>query len=362
MSSCTPRRSIRNRIFAALLPLAYFVFRLQDVVYRLIGKTDWGVPDQPPAVPMATAAPYAPEYGYVRDRWGHRLFYRAWPPCQGEARAALVAIDGMGSDAKQFHPIGTALAPRGIVFYALDTPGQGLSDGPRSDWTLLPRIVDGVSDFLCYLAGVWPGRPVYLLGESIGGPLAMQLADRSSRPANLAGLVLSSTELDPTRLTARGRWAAVWTILKQVPYFFFASPAPSVDIAGCQKLVARGAEIEILSRPDPLRNDHVSVRTMVAVFALINRAFDLATRLTLPTLVLQGSGDQVNDPESSIELMRCLATPDKQLVFFPGAAHGLFYDPDTPRVLEVIADWLERHLMAQPALAQVTTRIGPREK
>lgn len=341
--ACSLRRSLRNRIFIALLPFAFGLFRLQDTVYRLIGKTDWGVPTHPPPVPVAQATAGAPAFGFVPDRHGYRLFYRAWPPPARQARAALVAIDGMGSDAKQFHPLGPALAPRGVAVYGLDTLGQGLSDGPRSEWSLLPQIVDGVADFIAFLGDAWSGRPVYLLGESLGGPLALELAIRPDRPLNLAGLILASPELEPTRLTAHDRWATLALVLQQLPSFLLASLAPSVDISGRERLVARDPHVYEQSLRDPLRNNRVSVRSMIAAFALISRAFDRARQMTLPTLVLQAECDLVTDPLAAAALVGCLATGDKELVFFPGAAHGLFYDPETPRVLQVIAGWLERH-------------------
>ena len=366
MAGCVPRRSLRNRILIALLPFAAGVFHLQDVVYRSIGKTSWGVPTHPPSVPMSEAVPYAPEFGYIHNRHGYCEFYRCWPARGAVTRAVLVALDGMGSYAKQFHPIGQFLAPRDIAFFGLDLQGQGLSEGPRSDWALLPQIVDGVADLLRYLEQRYPDTPIYLLGESIGGPLAMQLAARRDRPRNLAGLVVASPELEPTRLSTKGPWNAVGTVLRQIPYFLFASKAPSVNIAGRQKLVARGPEVYHRSIRDPLQNNCVTLRTLVASLALIARSYELAKRTTIPTLVLQASCDKVNDPEAAAGLLTCLATGDKELVYFAGAAHGLFYDPDTPEVLRVIGDWLESHLgrwQAPPeqceSLARITTSVVP---
>jgi len=361
MAGCAPPQSVRNRILVALLPVAVAPFRFQDIVYRLIGKTSWGVPTYPPSVPMSEAAPYAPEHGCVRDRHGYRLFYRCWPAHGRITRAVLVAFDGMGSDAKQFRPIGEYLAPRAIAFFALDLPGQGFSEGPRSDWTRLPGLVDGVDDVILYLNQRYPDAPMYLLGESIGGSLVLQLAAGRSHPPNLAGLILASPELVPTRLTAGSRWSGAWTFLGQVPYFLFASKAPSVDITGREKLVARTPDVYRRSMQDPLRNHRVSVRTLVAVLALIARSPELAKRTTLPTLVLQASCDLVNDPEAAASLVTCLATGDKELVYFEGAAHGLFYDPDTPRVLRVIGDWLDDHLdrwKAPPRQREPAPRSG----
>jgi acylglycerol lipase len=344
MSICPVHESWRNRLLIALLPAAHTLFRWQDALYRRLGIPELPVPCQPPWVPPSEAVPYAPEHGYLPGPHGYRLFYRAWPPRGAQARAAVVAIDGIGSYAKQFHPIGTYLAPRDIAFVGLDLQGQGMSEGPRSDWSNPARLVDGVATTLHWLGERFPHRPVYLIGESAGALLALRLAARPTPPPNLGGLILASAEIDPTRLTAGGGWETIWTVLKQIPYFLIDSRAPSVDIAGREKLVARGLAVYERSLHDPLRNNCVSIRTLAAVLELIASTPMLAQRTRVPTLVLQASCDQVTRPADAAGLVACLATDDKELVYFPGAAHGLFYDPDTPEVLEVIGHWLDRHI------------------
>ncbi|HLH74319.1 MAG TPA: alpha/beta fold hydrolase [Chloroflexota bacterium] len=341
MSGCSLRLSLRNRFLLALLPLAEALFRLQDAFYRWLGVHPWQPPTIPPAVSIAVAAPYAPETGFLRDRHGYRLFYRLWPP-RGSAQAVLIAFDGLGSHSRQFHPLG-ALGARGIAFVGLDPEGHGLSEGPRGDLTRYPDVVDGVADAITDVGQKFPDAPVYLLGESLGAPLAMELAVRPSRPATLAGLILSSPELNPTQLTAQGGWETVRVFIKHLPFLLFWSYRPSIDITGRERLVARGPEVYERSRRDPLRVNRVSVRTIVTAYALIGRAGTLARQIHLPVLVLQAECDRVDNPESAPEFFRCLATGDKELVYFPGAAHGLYYDPDTPQVVRVVGDWIARH-------------------
>lgn len=193
MARCQVRRSLRNRLFRAVLPFARALFAVQDVIYRLLGLDHSWLITTPPSVPVSEAAPYAPTHGYFPDRHGDSLFYRAWPPEGSEAaRAVVIAFDGLGSHSRQLHPLGPALA----------------------------------------------------------------------------------------------------------------------------------------------------------------------RRARLPTLILQAACDRVSDPEAATSLLGCLATGDKELVYFPGAAHGLFYDQDTPEVLRVIADWLERHYSRWQSPAQPGPNCG----
>lgn len=343
MSHCEIHRSFRNRVLIALLPFARLVFAIQDPIYRVLGLDHVGLVTTPPSIPVRQAAPHAPTNGYLPSRHGDRLFYREWPIAGGPPRAVVIAFDGLGSYSEQFHPLGPALQPRGIVATGLDLPGHGLSDGPRSDLAYLPLILDGIVDAIDFFARRYPETPIYLLGESLGATLAARVAAGPAGCANLAGLILASAEIEPTHLSAKGRAAAAFEVLKQVPYFFFWSRAHSVNIAGREKLVARGAEVYEHSRVDPLRNNRVSVRTIVDAFELIVSTPAWARRTTVPTLLLQAECDQVTEPAAASDLLACLRTGDKELVYFAGAAHGLFYDPDTPEVLRVIADWLTRH-------------------
>ncbi|MGH2461822.1 MAG: alpha/beta fold hydrolase, partial [Chloroflexota bacterium] len=348
MSHCAIHRSFRNRVLIALLPFARAIFAIQDAIYRLLGLDRAEVSTTPPSVPIEQAAPYAPTTGLFASRHGGRLFYREWPVVGGQPRAAVIAFDGLGSYSKQFHPMGPALQPRGIVAIGLDLPGHGLSDGPRSDLAYLPLILDGVADAIAFFARSYPDTPIYLLGESLGATLAVRVAARPTRHPSLAGLILASPELEPTHLSAKGGAAAWVQILTQVPYFFFWSRARSVDIAGREKLVARGLAVYERSRVDPLRNNLVSVRTIVDAFELIVSTPFWAQRTGLPTLLLQAECDLVTEPAAASALLDCLKTGDKELVYFAGAAHGLFYDPDTPEVLQVMADWLTRHCSRWP--------------
>jgi esterase len=114
-------------------------------------------------------------HAFIRD--GTRLSYVDF----GGPGRPLVALHGNGGCARNFAPLALALAPRWRVV-ALDQRGHG--------WSHRPRACDRaayVSDAEAFLVHLGLG-PVALLGHSLGGVNAYQLAAR--RPDLVSALVV----------------------------------------------------------------------------------------------------------------------------------------------------------------------------
>ncbi len=107
--------------------------------------------------------------------------------------------------------------PAGLEVLALDRPGFGQS-GPVH---AVPALADQAAALLALLPE--PGRPVVLLGHSLGGPIvalaAAQLA--SQQPGRSVCLVLLAASLDPAQekihlLQHVGAWAPLRALLPRV--------------------------------------------------------------------------------------------------------------------------------------------------
>lgn len=79
--------------------------------------------------------------------------------------------------------------PPGVEVLALDRPGFGFS-GPEA-------AVTGLAEQAAAVAALLPedGRPVVLLGHSLGGPVVARVA--AEHPGRVTGLVLLAASLDP---------------------------------------------------------------------------------------------------------------------------------------------------------------------
>jgi pimeloyl-ACP methyl ester carboxylesterase len=103
--------------------------------------------------------------------------------------------------------------PAGVEVVALDRPGFGRS-GPA-------EAITGLADQAAAVAALLPddGRPVLLLGHSLGGPVVARVA--ADHPQRVRAIVLLAASLDPTLETIHpiqhvGAWAPVRRLLPRV--------------------------------------------------------------------------------------------------------------------------------------------------
>jgi pimeloyl-ACP methyl ester carboxylesterase len=118
----------------------------------------------------------------------------------------IVLIHGAGSNGHTFHRQGEALGEKHSPI-ALDLPGHGRSSGVEGLTT-----VSDYADFIAAWLGTLQIKSAIILGHSMGGAIAMDLAVR--HPARVDALVLSSTaakfnltqdRIDALRAVSMGR-------------------------------------------------------------------------------------------------------------------------------------------------------------
>lgn len=139
----------------------------------------------------ATAAKPASEWWQWRE---HRIHLLRLP--DRDAPVRLLLVHGAGAHAQALWPIASLLADRGIDLLAVDLPLYGrtqVTDRSRityQEWIeVLLDLIDVEDD----------GRPLVLLGASIGGLLAVETAARSGRVAATVATCL----LDPQTRAGR---------------------------------------------------------------------------------------------------------------------------------------------------------------
>lgn len=330
-------------------PVLRTLFRVQDSVRQRLGIQS-GVPTEPPMLPGLQAT-RGGGWGYLPSRRGEMLFYRYWLPADVMSqKAAVIAIHGVGAHGQHFWVLGQNLAARGFSTYALDLRGHGYSEGPRGDLSDMAAVVDGILDLAHFLVGGCKGRPVFVLGESFGANLVMMAAARGD--PSISGIILSGTALEPTETATGGSLAATAAAyIRYLPYLLFDSQARVVDITGREERVSRDPEEVRRSKTDPLRNNVQSPRTFAEIYLVIGQSYDIARKVHVPSLLLQGGHDLVTEPSAVWRLRDALGTDETAVVIFPEAYHGLFFDPDTPKVLDTIADWLDKRVQSPAGAA-----------
>ena len=98
---------------------------------------------------------------------GAKLPLRSWLP-DGKPRAIILALHGFNDYSNAFTHPGVDWAKDGIATYAYDQRGFGEAPG-RGLWAGSKRLAEDLTLTSRLLRARYPGTPLYLLGESMGG-------------------------------------------------------------------------------------------------------------------------------------------------------------------------------------------------
>lgn len=274
----------------------------------------------------------------VEDRFpgagGLQIFFRAWFP-DTLPRAAVVIAHGFNSHGGYYADVARHLAEKELAVYAIDHRGHGNSEGERFFVRDFSEYVDDVGTLIQLVKTRHPGLPVVLLGHSVGGVIACLYA--FEHQDELAGLISES--------------------------FAFRLHAPHVAISVMRALGHLAPHRRVLALPneafsrdpnvveemdhDPLiAHEKQPASTMAALARANDRLERELPNLTLPVLILHGTGDKLTRPSGSQFFYEVARSPDKTLKLYAGYAHDLLHDLDRDRVLADLDEWLLARLPA----------------
>jgi alpha-beta hydrolase superfamily lysophospholipase len=266
-------------------------------------------------------------------RDGLSLYEQFWLP-PGEPRATVVVIHGVTEHSGRYARFASELTGRGYAVHTMDLRGHGRSDGDRILVRRFDEHLDDVELLLGRVAQRQAGKPLFLFGHSMGGAIMGLLA--ATRQPNAQGVILSA----PAVVVGGG----VFPVLRQVAGLVSAVwPTLRLVHMGCSFLSRDPVVVEAF-RNDPLVfHGGFPVRTGAEILRAADRLQTEAKHLTLPLLVLHGTGDRVTDPRGSRLLVARAGSTDKTLRLYPGLYHELLSEPEREQVLADLLAWLDGH-------------------
>jgi lysophospholipase len=260
---------------------------------------------------------------------GRHIFWRSWTP-DAPVRAVLVLVHGLGEHSGRYDHVVARLVGEGYAVYAVDHRGHGRSDGPRALIEDMDDVVADVDTLVDRVTEAEPAAPVFMLGHSMGGLIAVRYA--LAHQERLAGLVLSAAlaQLDdvPKGLELVGRALSV-----------IAPRAPLIAIDSA--LVSRDPAVVEDYRSDPLvHHGKVPARTAVGLADAVQSLPSTVGAITVPTLILYGTADGLCPPAGSVMLGERIGAADKTVKAYDGLFHEIFNEPERETVLDDVTGWL----------------------
>lgn len=274
--------------------------------------------------------------GEFTGEGGLRLHWRAWLP-ETHLRVALLVAHGYGEHGGRYAGFAERFRERGYGVWALDHRGHGRSRGQRGHVNRFSEYVSDLHALRVRVAEEAKERPIFLVGHSMGGLVAIHYALRHG--AGLSGLCLSSPALGivaepPPVLRAIAR---VLSVL--VPRASFQG---TVDPA----LLSHDLAVGPAYASDPLVHRRATARFYLELKRAIAVAHGRAGELDVPTLVLQAGDDRLTDPTAAASFVAALRPEIVRSIVYPGFFHELFQEVEKEQVFVDLERWLEERLAA----------------
>jgi alpha-beta hydrolase superfamily lysophospholipase len=314
-------------------------------------------PDSSAPPPLATTpAPAQLTEDAIITPDGAVLPLRAWLP-DGPVKTVVLALHGFNDYSHAFAGPGRAWAKDGIATFAYDQRGFGAAP-LRGGWAGTRQLDQDVVTASRLLRARYPGRPLYLLGESMGGAVAitaMAAAPGVARPP-VDGVILAAPAVWARSSMNVFERVALWGAYHLVPGMTLTGNG--LHIVPCDNI----AIMRELSR-DPMVIKETRIATIYGLVDLMDQAFAAAPRLKEPAIVLYGGHDEII-PAEPVRLWIAQLPPAPVVVaWYADGYHMLLRDLDAAVVLGDIESWISSPAVPLPSgadrrAAQILRQTG----
>lgn len=279
-------------------------------------------------------------YAVMTD--GYQLPVTIW---EAEApRAVFLALHGFNDYRHAFDGPARFFSANNIITYAYDQRGFG-ETAQRGLWpgdSVLESDAASMANLLCEK---YPDLPLFLLGESMGGAVAINM--QQAAPC-ISGMVLVGP--------------AVWG-WQTMPFWqrntlkFAAHVVPGKTLTGKGLQITPSDNTEMLRAlgRDPLVIKATRIDTMYGLTNLMEAALLSSSQLAVPTLILYGEKDEIipHDP-TCVMLERLPDDSTTRFVLYPDGYHMLMRDLQANVVLQDVVAWVNDQEVSLPSGNTVT--------
>lgn len=266
---------------------------------------------------------------------GANVPYRFWKA--REPRAVLLLLHGACDYSGAFDEIAPKLAERGFTCLAYDQRGFGAT-ASRGEWAGTDRMVDDVSDAITFLRGrVGNTLPLFILGESMGGAMAVHAAAAFPN-RGIDGLVLLAPgALASTLWKLIYRWSArlIHALARNCEIVFERESGNELSASSAIRLMS-----------DPLVMRGIKPEIFMGLLALGTDAVRKAREVRIPVLTLIAGRDDLLRKACIRHLHDNLAG-EKTCRLVEDAPHLLLHWRGGDSVLREARHWLLNRLMCR---------------
>ncbi|MXV44011.1 alpha/beta fold hydrolase [Saccharibacter sp. 17.LH.SD] len=307
--------TVLKRLSSILFPLSLFGF------LSLTGCHTLSPPKNLPHTPQE-AALISPDY-CLTMKDGARIPLRLYSSTDSPIpHAVILALHGFGDSRDAWETLAPTITSQHMLIVAPDLRGFGQAPPQPASPT---QQVHDVLEELDWAHHKWPHTPIYLMGESMGGAIALLVASQPQpAPTDTIPFIQGTILLAPAVMDIGQPWRAILST------WSFFSPHMTLDgraVPGRPRIATHN--IKALRRLyfDPLTRHNSTVEALDALVTVMQRASTQIHNVKTPMLVMTGTNDQFV-PVSKTELLFKKLPPHVRRDVIAGGYHLLSRNQD----------------------------------
>lgn len=277
---------------------------------------------------------------------GAHLPMRHWLPTESP-KAVVIALHGFNDYSQFFEQPGQFLSSQGIACYAYDQRGFGAAP-QRGLWAGSLAYQDDLQTLTHLIKQRHPQRPLYLLGESMGGAVVMTTMSQAPK-LPVDGIILVAPALWARTTMPWYQTSLLWTLAHTMPWLTLtgksvgAKPSDNIEM------------LRALGR-DPLMIKATRVESVYGLTNLMDEAFASASQLQSNTLLLYGEKDEIIPKKPTIAFLQqwlSANSDQKTVAFYEHGYHMLLRDLQANKPWQDIVTWIKSEQAKLPSGADV---------
>uniref|UniRef100_A0A7S4LH98 Serine aminopeptidase S33 domain-containing protein n=1 Tax=Eutreptiella gymnastica TaxID=73025 RepID=A0A7S4LH98_9EUGL len=313
----------------------------------------------------------------VQNERKSKQFQQWWLP-SGQPKAIIVISHGYGEHCGRYEATAAAFVAHNFAVYAMDQQGHGRSDGDRGVVHDYMNWVDDLEAYIQTIASKHKDVPMFLLGHSMGGAVALKLASQNpgcwkgvllsapmfqigeriwSKPIQWLGQTILPSFVYDT-LVARP-WCYLLHLLDSAASMAFhhvqkqalrlvltmASAATPVAKLDANELCRRKEVVEKYLNDPLVYSEALKMGTVYQLMDLTDHVHSrqVTAQMRCPIAIYHGTADTITPVTGSLNLCPMLASTEKYLKVYPGMRHEILNE-DVAAVTSDMLRWMEAEL------------------
>lgn len=260
------------------------------------------------------------------------FFGQYWQP--KNPKAVVVLVHGMGEHSTRYT---TSVVPKlvenNFAIVAFDQFGHGKTSGKRGHNPNFEAVLESISTVIDKAKKLYPNKPVFLYGHSMGGNCVINYALR--KQSDIKGIIASSPFLKLAFQPPSWKLSLGKLMQKIAPSITLGNELNANDISRVQEEVDKYVN-------DPLVHDKISPNYSLSFIDSGKWAIENASKLKTPMLLIHGTGDKIIDCKGSVEFAD--KSDVAEVKIYEGGYHELHNDICKNEVLQDVTDWLNSNI------------------